>query len=336
MATKKKEDSKKSSPEKKASAKKTTKSKGKKAAPKEPESKAKIEVKEKDQPKVKKGGRLKGSKNKPKPEEKHVDIAEVLQIPLEEIKLEDESFMFRIKLKVKDMVESIGAEGLQVPVILRPLQDSDGEHRYQLVSGFRRVTAIKKLGWKKVDAIVRSDLDDDVEAFKVSIIENEARKTYNDLDRANAILAFRDMGKSYEEIEAFFNIGERQRQRLQKLTELPENLQEAVAGGGLTSTHAVRLMQHAAKYPDTDLSAWLERIQEEELSLTQLNKLLRAEGMEEDEKKPVELFQKGGKGKDKSFRIRPIAINAETSPEHLKALQKQLSELTKFVDGLLS
>ena len=234
-------------------------------------------------------GRPKGSTNKPKPEEKHVGMNTISQIPLTEIKLDNKSFMFRTKLRVNDLVKSIGNEGLQVPVIVRSLKDSDPSEengfKYQLISGFRRVTAIKDLGWKKVDAIVRSDLDDDFDAFKVSIIENEDRKTYNDLDRANAILAFRKLGKSNKEIENFFNIGERQRQRLQELTKLPPELQEAFEKSEILSTHAVRLMQHKRKYPDTDLASWVLQIKEENLAMKDLNKRLKAEAQEEDGKK---------------------------------------------------
>lgn len=285
-------------------------------------------------------GRPKGSTNKPKPEEKHVGMDTILQIPLTEIKLDNESFMFRTKLRVNGLVKSIGNEGLQVPVIVRSLKDSDSFEesgfKYQLISGFRRVTAIKELGWKKVDAIVRSDLDDDFDAFKVSIIENEDRKTYNDLDRANAILAFRKLGKSNKEIEDFFNIGERQRQRLQELTKLPPELQEAVEDGLILSTHAVRLMQHKRKYPDTNIASWVKQIKEENLAMNELNKRLKAEAQEEDGKKTVELFvENKEKGKKPTYRIRPISISENTSEGDLKEIKKQITKLTKFVDALL-
>jgi ParB/RepB/Spo0J family partition protein len=282
----------------------------------------------------KKRGRRAGTQNKPKPPEKHVEMGTVVKVDLFDIDLQDEDFRFRAKLLFNDLVESIGEQGLQVPVILRPTK-GDSKVKYQVISGFRRINAIKKLGWKQVDSIVRKDLDNDIEAFRVSIIENEARKTYNDLDRANAILAYRRFGKSNAEIEDIFKIGERQRQRLQELTQLPEELQEAIIDEKVASTHAVRLMQHKRKFPDTNLLDWIQRIVDENMGYNELNRQLKAEAEQKSEEKPVELFASKGEGKARIVRVRPIAIVDRMSSEQLVEVQKQLKELSQFVDSLI-
>lgn len=147
-----------------------------------------------------------------------VHTGKVEAVSLDAIDLGDETFKFRVSLRVASLAKSIKAEGQQIPVLLRRLE---GSGQLQVISGFRRITAIKSLRWPTVNAIVRSDLDDDATACRVSILENEHRQTYNDVDRAHAILAYRKMGTSADEIEELFRVGARQRQRLEKLTTFP-------------------------------------------------------------------------------------------------------------------
>jgi ParB family transcriptional regulator, chromosome partitioning protein len=102
------------------------------------------------------------------------------QIPLTSIDLTNTTFSFRDFTNIDDLTASISQHGQQVPVILRPHPTTDG--KYQIVSGFRRISAISMLQDTSVLAIIREDLTLDQDAFKVSIIENEDRKSYNALD----------------------------------------------------------------------------------------------------------------------------------------------------------
>tara|TARA_B100000609_G_scaffold12317_1_gene9505 strand:- start:29927 stop:30526 length:600 start_codon:yes stop_codon:yes gene_type:complete len=148
---------------------------------------------------------------------------------------------------------------------------------YQIVSGFRRYTSIQRLGWDKISAIIREDLSDDKLAFKVSLIENEARRTYTDLDRGYAVVKYKDMGYDFEELITIFNVGKRQLSRLQSLTEFPELLQDALSTERIKATHAITLMTLLAKNAKLDLEHWINRIAEEKLSVSTLKKLIADE-----------------------------------------------------------
>jgi len=280
---------------------------------------------------VSRRGRPKGSKNKPRTPEKVVSPGKVERVPLSLINVEDDTFKFRVKLRLGNLPESIEENGQQFPVLLRRVP---GEGRFQLISGFRRVTALQKLRWSHVNAIIREDLDDDVEAVRVSVIENEIRQTYNDLDRAYAILAYRRMGKTTAEIGELFKVGKRQVQRLQKLVNFPEELQDAVADGSVSSTNAVRLMQHIDQHPEADLSAWIARIKEGELTYTQLNKALKEEAAQDKGDTPVEFYVPREKDGKKSLRIRPISISEDMNEDQRKKLIKDLQAVLKFVKAL--
>ena len=83
---------------------------------------------------------------------------------------------------VDELAESIMHVGLLQPIIVR-LNDS---HTFELVAGYRRYNACKKIGLRKITCHV-VELDDKT-AFEVSLIENVQRQTLNPIEEG---LAFR-------------------------------------------------------------------------------------------------------------------------------------------------
>ena len=79
------------------------------------------------------------------------------------------------------LMRSILEKGLLQPVIVRMIND---KNYYEIVAGYRRYSACKKLGWKKIPCQIL-DLTD-IEAFEISIVENVQRKTLNPIDEAKA------------------------------------------------------------------------------------------------------------------------------------------------------
>tara|TARA_B100000609_G_scaffold195019_1_gene188436 strand:+ start:709 stop:1695 length:987 start_codon:yes stop_codon:yes gene_type:complete len=238
-----------------------------------------------DPPKKRGRGRPKGSKNKPKdptpppPQPNIFENKSVKQIPLTEIVLDDRTFQFRQSLQDRNLQENIETHGQQIPIILRPHPDQTD--MYQVISGFRRLTAIKAIGWTHVDAIVRDDLDDDKKAFHASLIENEARKTYSDVDRGYAVKRYLELGHKYEELEAIFKLGTRQLKRLKKIPDYPKALQDALSDddSNVKMAHAFILnaFHSDEAYPDFDLKHWLKRQRKEALNRTALQAAIRRE-----------------------------------------------------------
>lgn len=190
-----------------------------------------------------------------------------------------------------------------------------------MISGFRRLTALEELGWDKVSAIVREDLKDAREVFKVSLFENEARKTYNDLDRGYAIVKYRELGYDFAELESVFSLGKRQLSLLQSLTNFPESLQEAIADVGLSTTHALVLQSARAKFPGLDLEVWIERVLKEGLSVGRLKQLIREEQKEEQGLslfETQELIDEDGNSAGAQFLIRRRLVNPNELDEDEK------------------
>ena len=58
--------------------------------------------------------------------------------------------------KMHELVESIMANGVLMPVIVRPTEDDE----YDMISGHRRLFAVNQIGLERIPAIIK-DYDDD-------------------------------------------------------------------------------------------------------------------------------------------------------------------------------
>ena len=72
--------------------------------------------------------------------------------------------------KMHELVESIMLNGVLVPVTVRPLEDGD----YEMISGHRRLFAVKEIGLERIPAIVK-EYDDD-EAVLAMVDSNLQRE----------------------------------------------------------------------------------------------------------------------------------------------------------------
>ncbi len=179
--------------------------------------------------------------------------------------------MFRASVRVRDLVESIASEGQQIPIIVRPTLDGE---RYQIISGFRRATAMRQLGLDTIAAIVRYDLDDDEAAFRTAIVENEQRKTYSDIDRALVILRYQQAGWTSFDIADLMGLRRRQLLYIRSLLDLPAPIQSAIddPDDHFSATHGIELGRLQRKYPQIDLPTWIARVDQERMSVAKMKR----------------------------------------------------------------
>lgn len=81
---------------------------------------------------------------------------------------------------INELVDSIRANGLLQPVLVRP----KGDDHFEIVAGNRRRKACELLRWKKITCHVV--YLDDKQAFETSLIENLQRETLSSIDEAQA------------------------------------------------------------------------------------------------------------------------------------------------------
>lgn len=103
-------------------------------------------------------------------------------IPLNLIDAPDEMNVRTTDPKVKSLIESIRVRGLLQPIVV----EKNGGERYTLVSGYRRLAAMKTLAWKESPATVRTyaKASTPVERMVDNILENLEREDVHPLDIA--------------------------------------------------------------------------------------------------------------------------------------------------------
>jgi len=138
--------------------------------------------------------------------------------------------------KLDELAKSIRTNGMVQPVLLRRKGN-----RFELIAGERRWRAAEKAGLIKIPAVIRSVSDDKV--LEIALIENIQREDLNPIEEARAYKKLIEtLGLTQE------NVGERVgRDRSYvtnylRLLKLPEDLQELLQTGRISTGHARALL----------------------------------------------------------------------------------------------
>jgi ParB/RepB/Spo0J family partition protein len=152
-----------------------------------------------------------------------------------EIALANTQFEYRLDPDLAQLIESIRTDGQQIPVIIRGRKPP-----YQLICGFRRTRSIQAHGGQAVKAIILPEIPDD-KAHRLSVLENEERKSLTDLDRANACRRLQEEGKTQKQIAEILKTTQDQVSRYISLLSLPEPIFGALKKGRIDTYHALYL-----------------------------------------------------------------------------------------------
>ena len=170
--------------------------------------------------------------------------------------------------KMQDLVESIRANGILSPVLIRPI----GFDRYEMVSGHRRMHAAKLLGLERIPAIIRDMTEDEAVvrmvdsniqreellpsekafAYKMKMdamkrqgyrkdLQEVTTPTQNGWRSETAVLIGQELGESKNQIRRFI-----------RLTELIPELLDYVDQKRIQFTVAVEI-----SYIDKEIQRWL-------------------------------------------------------------------------------
>lgn len=162
---------------------------------------------------------------------------EYCKIPLEAI-LENYEFQCRdTPWEVDDLVASIKQDGQLDPVLVRPL----GE-KFQLICGFRRYTALKKLGYKWIQARVMNNLNDQ-EARRISVTENLDRHDLSSWDKVATAARYHREGMKSIDIADIFRVKERTIQRYLRTANSPDDFKRALQRNDITINQCYEAVQ---------------------------------------------------------------------------------------------
>jgi len=86
---------------------------------------------------------------------------------------------------LQELADSISAQGVVQPIVVRQRPHSGGRERYEIVAGERRWRASQRAGLSQVPAVIKKF--DDQTAAAVSLIENIQRENLNPLEESTAL-----------------------------------------------------------------------------------------------------------------------------------------------------
>ena len=133
--------------------------------------------------------------------------------------------------------------GLLQPIVVRRIDEGsdEGDARYELIMGERRLRAAKAAGFKKIPAIVRYIEDEDL--LRDALLENLHRVQLNPLEEAAAYQQLLDdFSCTHEELSRRIARSRSQISNTLRLMKLPPLVQRRVAAGVLSAGHARALL----------------------------------------------------------------------------------------------
>ena len=136
-----------------------------------------------------------------------------------------------------ELSHSVREFGLLQPIVVR----EDGEGRYELIMGERRLRAARAAGLDTVPAIVRDTTDDAM--LRDALLENIHRVQLNPLEEAAAYQQLlEEFGATHEELASKIGRSRSQVTNTIRLMKLPVKVQTRVAAGVISAGHARALL----------------------------------------------------------------------------------------------
>ena len=142
-----------------------------------------------------------------------------------------------------ELAESIKAQGVMQPVLVRPLSDDGGVagRRYEIIAGERRVRAAKLAGLDEVPVLVR-DVSDQA-AAAMALIENIQREDLNPLEEARGLRRLtEEFGMTHDSAARAVGRSRSATSNLLRLLNLSEPVQQLLLTGDLEMGHARALL----------------------------------------------------------------------------------------------
>ena len=178
------------------------------------------------------------------------------QVPLSWLKRhpnQDAIFSETPKSELDELAEDISQRGLQEAIHVCP----DGT----IIRGHRRVAAVKHLGWEKIEAVVRHDIDDPCSSAAIEdlINDNVMRRQLDDLELARCYQAMKAAssprvisdryGDLRDRLAARLNCGKsgRSMDRLERLLQLPRDIQDLITRNKLNKHQAEKILRLSRK-----------------------------------------------------------------------------------------
>ena len=143
--------------------------------------------------------------------------------------------------KLAELAESIKAQGLIQPIVVRVIGQRDGRPHYEIIAGERRWRAATQAGLEQVPVVVR-DVDDRA-VIAMALIENIQREDLNPLEEAQALSRLIDeFSLTHQQAAEAVGRSRAAVSNLLRLLELPDGIRQLLEDKSLEMGHARALL----------------------------------------------------------------------------------------------
>jgi ParB family chromosome partitioning protein len=140
-----------------------------------------------------------------------------------------------------ELAESIKAQGIMQPILVRRLSDGPNAGKYEIIAGERRFRASRLAGLDSVPVLVR-DVPNEA-AAAMALIENIQREDLNPLEEAQGLQRLiREFGLTHEQAAQAVGRSRSAASNLLRLLNLAEPVQTMLMAGDLDMGHARALL----------------------------------------------------------------------------------------------
>ena len=140
-----------------------------------------------------------------------------------------------------ELAESIKAQGIMQPILVRRLASGDNAGQYEIIAGERRFRAAKIAGLSEVPVLVR-DVPDEA-AAAMALIENMQREDLNPLEEAQGLSRLvQEFGLTHEQAAQAVGRSRSAASNLLRLLNLAEPVQTMLMAGDIDMGHARALL----------------------------------------------------------------------------------------------
>lgn len=164
-----------------------------------------------------------------------------------------------------ELAQSIRENGIIQPIIVR----KSSLIGYELLAGERRLRASQLAGLKEIPALVKELSDDQL--MLQAIIENLQRSDLNPIEEAASYQKLIEKGLTHDEIAQIMGKSRPYISNLLRLLSLSNRTITAIETGEISQGHARLLIG----LPESKQVYWIERIQQEQLSVRWLENALK-------------------------------------------------------------
>ena len=201
-----------------------------------------------------------------------------------------------------ELAESIKAQGIMQPILVRRLASGDHAGSYEIIAGERRFRAARLAGLSEVPVLVR-DVPDEA-AAAMALIENIQREDLNPLEEAQGLSRLvNEFGMTHEQAAQAVGRSRSAASNLLRLLNLAEPVQTMLMAGDIDMGHARALL---ALDRGTQVTAG-NQIAARQLSVRDTEALVRKMGAE--------------------FSATPTPARDKQKPRDVQRVEEELSDL---------